>query len=163
MRRYSAIPALLATMIVALALSGCAGGVVKKAPGAVDELARVLGRTEPEVASLLKRTEPADTTESAASRWLSLIEKYTDPARDACKVTTKVITYVQTRPTVPPTFPREYTEELYRVSAVDDEHPEVTQLNGFAYLSLTARSPALKATADAALGQQILTVADAVC
>ena len=149
--------------IVALTLSGCGSGAAKQAPRAVDELARVLGRTEPEVTAMLKRAEPATSAESTASRWLSQIAKYTDPAKDACTVTAKVITFVQSRPTVPPTFPRDYTEELYRVSALDDEHPEISQLNGFAYLSLTARSPALKATADAALGQQILTVADAVC
>jgi len=112
---------------------------------------------------MLKRAEPGTAAESTAGRWLTLIERYTDPAKDACTITTKAITLVQGQPRVPPTFSRDFTEELYRVSALDDGYPEISQLNGFAYLSLIARSPTAKQTADAALGQQILTVADAVC
>ncbi|MBK4347223.1 hypothetical protein [Lacisediminihabitans changchengi] len=165
MRRSRALPVLpaLAGVVVVLALvTGCSS-TVKQAPRALDDLAQALGRTQSETKTLLTTVEPDASAESTASRWLGLIEKYKDPAQDACKVTTKVITLVGDQPEVPATFPTEYTEELYRVSALDHSHMQMALLNGYAFLSLSSTSPSQKATADASLGQQILKVADTVC
>ena len=145
-----------------MAVSGCTPAA-KQAPRALDELARVLGRSESETKSLLTAVEPKASVESTASRWLTLVEKYKDPVADACTVTTKVITLVGDQPRVPPTFPTGYIEELYRVSALAQKNDQVALLNGYAYLSLSSTSATQKATADASLGQQILKVADTVC